>query len=183
MIKTKENQIFNNLRTIKKEHRLNKITYWRFECLLCGNEHVTRMQDVRRGKIKSCGCQKNSKSSNGNWSGYKELSGRVYGHYKNNAIKRGIEWNITIEDMWNTYIIQNKKCIYTDIVLFLEPKGIKNKTGLNASLDRIDSNKGYVKENIQWVYKPINIIKNTLQHEEFIFLCKKIAKKFDVLDT
>jgi hypothetical protein len=182
-MKTKENQIFNNLKTIRKEYRENKVTYWRFECLLCGNEHVTIMQDVRRGKIKSCGCQKNSKSNNGNWLGYKELSGRVYGHYKYNAIKRGIKWDITIEDMWNAYIQQNKKCAYTDIELFLEPKTIRNRTGINCSLDRINSNKGYIKGNIQWVYKSINIVKNTLEHKEFIFLCKKIADKFSLEDT
>jgi hypothetical protein len=45
----------------------------------------------------------------------------------------------------------------------------------NASLDRIDSSIGYVEGNVAWVYKPINIMKQTLNSAEFIDLCKKIA--------
>ena len=44
-----------------------------------------------------------------------------------------------------------------------------------ASLDRIDSSKGYTKDNVQWVHKDINYIKRDLSDSEFITLCKKVA--------
>ena len=44
-----------------------------------------------------------------------------------------------------------------------------------ASLDRIDSTKGYTKNNIQWVHKTINKMKNVLHDEEFIQWCNLIA--------
>jgi len=46
----------------------------------------------------------------------------------------------------------------------------------NASLDRIDSDKGYTEGNVVWVYKPINLMKNTFSSEEFINICKLIVE-------
>ena len=54
----------------------------------------------------------------------------------------------------------------------LDRKG-KNQT---ASLDRIDSSKGYTKNNVQWLHKDINIMKRDFPEEKFLFLCKQIVK-------
>ena len=43
-------------------------------------------------------------------------------------------------------------------------------------MDRIDSTKGYIKGNVQWVHKTVNIMKNTFDNTLFINLCKKIAE-------
>lgn len=43
-----------------------------------------------------------------------------------------------------------------------------------ASLDRIDSSKGYVKGNVQWVHKDVNKIKNNLSEKRLMELCKSI---------
>ena len=44
-----------------------------------------------------------------------------------------------------------------------------------ASLDRIDSKKGYIKGNLQWVHKDLNIMKNSYPNQYFIEMCKKVA--------
>ena len=54
--------------------------------------------------------------------------------------------------------------------------GAKSKTEITASLDRIDSNKGYIKNNVQWVHKHINTMKMHMTDREFIDMCKKVAK-------
>jgi len=69
---------------------------------------------------------------------------------------------------------QKYKCIYTDETLI---------PGTNMSLDhRISKfdNIAMAKDlnNVQWVTKDINIIKNKLSHQNFISLCKKIYIKF-----
>jgi hypothetical protein len=46
----------------------------------------------------------------------------------------------------------------------------------NASLDRIDSTKGYVEGNVQWVHRDIDKIKWKFEQSYFIKLCKKIAE-------
>jgi hypothetical protein len=143
---------------------------WKFLCD-CGNEYIAIGSSVKKGRIKSCGCNKNNKDKNGNWKGYMSISGSVLGHYKKHAIRRNIEFNVDIEYLYEILQKQGNKCPYSGIELLMERKDTYCRTTINASLDRIDSNKGYIKGNIQWVYTPINFMKGTLSHEEFINLC------------
>jgi hypothetical protein len=177
---TKKGDVYNNLEAIEHSHRTNNVTYWKFKCLLCNNEHITRLQDVRSSKSKSCGCQLNKGASNGQWKGHLGISGRTYSHYKDNAIKRDISFETSLEELWQTYLQQDKKCPYTGIDLLLECKDTDSRTPSNASLDRIDSKLGYINGNIQWVYKPINIFKGTFSHTEFIELCKLVIKHYGI---
>lgn len=57
---------------------------------------------------------------------------------------------------------------------------INNK--YNISVDRIDSSKGYTKDNIQLICGMVNIIKYKLPQEKFIELCKKISKKKNLIN-
>lgn len=168
----------NNLTGIKISHIEKKYgsnhVMWEFKCD-CGRTHVNIGSEVKRGKIKSCGCLNNNGGNNGNWGGYEDIGASMFNHYKYSAKKRNISFNITIEDMWKLFINQNGKCPYTNIILSL-----KNKKGsrlpLNASLDRINSSEGYEIGNVQWVYKPINNLKNNLTHHEFLEMCRIITE-------
>jgi hypothetical protein len=80
--------------------------------------------------------------------------------------------NISLEDLRLQYDLQEGICVYTGIALNVIDC---RKRESNASIDRKDSSKGYSKENIQWVYKPVNIMKNSFSEEEFIFVCKKVS--------
>jgi hypothetical protein len=44
-----------------------------------------------------------------------------------------------------------------------------------ASLDRIDSSKGYTIDNVQWVHKTVNLMKRELNQQDFIDICNKIS--------
>jgi hypothetical protein len=48
----------------------------------------------------------------------------------------------------------------------------KNST---ASLDRIDSKKGYTTDNIRWVHTMVNMCKNKYREEDFIKMCIDIT--------
>jgi hypothetical protein len=50
-----------------------------------------------------------------------------------------------------------------------------DKDETTASLDRKDSGKGYTLDNVQWVHKRVNIMKNIISDMEFIEWCKKVA--------
>lgn len=41
-------------------------------------------------------------------------------------------------------------------------------------LDRIDSSKGYIEGNVQWVHKDVNMMKQNYSQKYFIEMCKKI---------
>jgi hypothetical protein len=48
-------------------------------------------------------------------------------------------------------------------------------TAQTASVDRIDSSKGYFLDNIRWVHKTINYMKMDLEDIEFLNLCRNIT--------
>ena len=92
---------------------------------------------------------------------------------KNRATKNNIEFTITWNDLKFIWDKQNGKCAYTDIKL-LNSKNSSNKllkSPIKASLDRIDSSKGYTPDNIQWVSLICQYAKNSFtenQLKEFI---------------
>ena len=43
-----------------------------------------------------------------------------------------------------------------------------------ASLDRIDSKKGYIEGNVQWVHKNVNKMKMDLDEKEFFSIVKQV---------
>lgn len=88
----------------------------------------------------------------------------------NGAKTRNLLVEITIDDVWNLYIKQNKKCALTGWDI-----NFSNKKGeTTASVDRIDSSKGYVKDNVQLVHKDINRFKMAFSEKDFYNMCKSV---------
>ena len=116
----------------------------------------------------------NSKENYNNKHPYHEFS-----YYLHNCKKRFKECTITLEDIHNQWKKQNGVCPYSGIKLELITY-TKNKHNIifNASLDRIDSSKGYVPDNIQFVSTAINYMKNTMSDSDTKFLCKRISENF-----
>jgi hypothetical protein len=92
-------------------------------------------------------------------------------YYLRTASRRLKDCDITLEDLKTVWCEQNGICPYSGIKLQLSryTKVVKNPI-YSASLDRIDSSKGYVKGNIQFVSRPINYMKNNMSHEQTIEL-------------
>ena len=47
----------------------------------------------------------------------------------------------------------------------------RSRRQTNASVDRIDSNRGYVEDNVQLVCKAVNLMKNELTMDELDYWC------------
>lgn len=132
----------------------------------CGKIFACAPGHIVSGHTKSCGCFISNNRPH-SFLGYQEISGKLYSQYKRNAINRNLCFTISIEDIWDLYIKQQRKCAYTNIDLFWD-----SKEGLgNASIDRIDNKIGYTKNNIQIIIKDLNIMKNKYPHEYFLYLC------------
>ncbi len=98
-----------------------------------------------------------------------------YWKTRNTAIKRGLDFTLTMDDLEDLFQKQDQRCPYTGWKLtFASSTTAYDGT---ASLDRIDSSKGYVKGNVQWVNKHVNLMKNAHTHEDFVELCKAIARQ------
>lgn len=109
-----------------------------------------------------------------------EVSITYFKKVENNAKKRNLEFNIDINYLYNLFLKQNRKCSLTGVNINLVTKSLRTKYELNtASLDRIDSNKGYIKGNVRWVHKNINHLKSDINDDDFIFLCNLITLNND----
>lgn len=85
------------------------------------------------------------------------------------------ECSITLQDLKEQWDFQKGKCIYTGVQLI--PTKIKGKRAdhlYGTSLDRIDSVKGYIKGNIQFISITANYAKNNMSHEQMVLFCKII---------
>lgn len=96
---------------------------------------------------------------------------RFFNKIKKCAKSRNIPFNVSIEYLQTLFDSQNYKCALSGIDIYIETSRIKT-----ASLDRIDSSKGYIEGNVQWVHKDINNMKMGLDENSFIFYCKKISR-------
>lgn len=106
------------------------------------------------------------------WSGITEINTNFWTHLKSSARKRKLDFTISKEYVIKIMHEQKYKCKLSGIELTIKPK--RDGYG-NASLDRIDSDFGYIENNIQFVDKDINIMKSNLSDSEFYELCKSVT--------
>lgn len=133
----------------------------------CGKIFIKFKNSLKKCKsCKKCGYKAKEKVCG-------ELPNWYFNSLKVQAKSRKLEFNLTIEYLNNLFLKQNRKCAYSNRDLIFTKYNESSMT--TASLDRIDSNKGYIEGNVQWVYKVINYMKSNLPHEEFISICKEIA--------
>lgn len=97
----------------------------------------------------------------------------VFANLLRGAEERNLVVEISMDDIYNLFLKQNKKCALTGWDIDFSKEWILN----TASVDRIDSDKGYTKDNIQIVHKVVNKCKTDLFQEDFIQMCKAVAQK------
>lgn len=98
-----------------------------------------------------------------------------------NAKKRFKEFNLTLVDLKRIWDQQKGICPYTGLKLKLPTGCNHDNVWYRASLDRIDSSKGYVIGNIQFVSTPINYMKNImsdLETKQYLKLISSYASHF-----
>lgn len=150
-----------------------KSIHWQCQCN-CENRTLlvkTSNHLLRKDCRLHCGCIPSKRPAN--FKGYEEISGSWFYRVKRNAHLRNLDFCISIQDVWDIYLAQSKQCALSGIVLSFE-----DHTENIASLDRVDSSKGYIKNNVQLVHKDINRIKLDFDQTYFISLCTRIANKF-----
>lgn len=171
---------FGRLTVICKIESRNGRRYWECKCD-CGK--IIQISGFRlvRHITRSCGCYKHDETIKRQWKGHGEISGSLWKRILNQAKSRGLSVEITIEDAWNLFLSQERRCKLTRLPLVFSTGYIKADG--TASLDRIDSSIGYTKNNIQWVHKDVNQMKMDLAQDYFIDLCRRIVEINDGEDS
>lgn len=153
---------------IKLDKRGMKANYFLCQCI-CGKECLVRIDQILNENEscikKSCGCR-------GRKIYHNEYDFCV-AYFKTillGARTRSLEVEIDEKFIYDLLKKQNYKCAISGEKIIMDIR--KNKT---ASLDRKDSSQGYTKDNIQWVHKDINKMKQDFTDKYFIEMCKKVA--------
>jgi hypothetical protein len=138
---------------------------WKWRCHWCdavyGPSTISHMKRSTR-----CNACSHRPEYNGRWLGYEKISGTLHYQYRADARKKGREWAVTLEEMWAQWLTQDGRCAYT---------GWQLEIGINASLDRIDNERGYMSDNIQWVHRDVNRMKSDFSEGYFVTLCRGVA--------
>jgi len=123
----------------------------------------------------SCGCYINRKGHlHPQWKGEGIFPANwFYSHIQRGGKARcKVDINITLKDLNKLFIKQKGLCSLTGVKLIVDNRFETN----TASVDRIDSSKGYILGNIRFVHKDINMMKRWYTDEYFIKLCKQVSK-------
>lgn len=151
---------------------INRRKFWKCKCI-CGNLINRRDDHIKKNMNTCCGCLYTAVNGdkNGHWKGHGELSGSYFAQILRRAKRHG-DNDLTIQFLWELFEKQERKCKLSGQPITL--KAIARRVKRTASLDRIDSLKPYIRENVQWVHKDVNLIKNNLDQGIFIEICKII---------
>lgn len=160
--------VVKHLGVMKGKQCKNTGHYW--ECLCeCGKTKIYNSSSLNN--VRSCGCAQYYNRTG--------IRGRYWAKIKRDAKKRNISFDILPEEAWEIYLEQDGKCYFSGIKIFIQnnvARSGKKTYEFTASLDRLDSSKGYSKDNCVWVHKNVNVMKNCMSPLEFVTLCKLIAK-------
>lgn len=160
-------------------HDHNSHHYWNCLCD-CGNTKVVRGSHLYTKAIKSCGCliRRQGKDCPA-FRGYEEISGDFLHSIRYGAKTRKIEYNLKSKYLWDLFIKQKRCCALSGVPLTFEGGSTENRYAATskktASLDRINSTRGYIEGNVQWIHKDLNWMKQSLDEPRFVEWCRKVA--------
>lgn len=169
--------VFGELEVIRlSEISRNGHSRWSVKCS-CGVEKTVLGTHLISGKTISCGhvMRENGRR---NFKGVGDLPKSYYSSLKRGADglkgRSKIDFNLSMRFLWNLYQEQNGLCKLSKL-----PIDFKSKT---ASLDRVDSSRGYVEDNVQWLHKDINMMKRHYSQDYFLNLCRKVSDGCEIVD-
>jgi hypothetical protein len=140
----------------KKEYRKGKGNF----CKNCVDAQALKRKQANRGNLT-----------------LKRLFVERYCGLRDRAVKNKLELDFKIDYLHELWEKQKSKCKISNInMTYIMGQG---RIPTNVSIDRIDSNKGYIKNNIQLVCMAVNQMKSDLKIEELVYFCKEIINNYD----
>jgi predicted DNA-binding protein (UPF0251 family) len=148
----------------------------------CSNTQVFRyLKKLGVNTQKKQGQSRYKKDKSSFWKGYGEIGAVFMWQLKKSAKTRNLEFNLTVEQIWNLYLEQDRKCALTewdigfgdDIRIDNNGRRVYRNT---ASLDRRNNLLGYTINNVWWLHKEINFLKHARSLENLYTCCEAIVK-------
>jgi len=144
------------------------VNYYYYLCKCdCGNSSIVLRSCLRQDGTKSCGCARRITKGEANFN-------LIFGNYKRLARKRNLRFALTREEF---RFLTKQDCFYCG-----QPANQRHRNAkyygayVYNGLDRVDSNKGYTKENVVPCCKICNMAKGTRPLNDFKIWVKKVNK-------
>lgn len=148
----------------------NHTNIWLCKCD-CGRFTEVSRSNFNKRTLSCKKCKGVFSKRNANMIG--EIPSFMLRQIEQSAKVRNLSYNLSKEFLWNLYLEQERKCKLSGrLIEFYDTS--KNTT---CSLDRINSKLGYTEDNVQWIHKDINIIKNKYDQDYFLGICSDIYQK------
>jgi hypothetical protein len=164
--------VFGRWTVLRFSHRGDdRRIFWICRCE-CGREQPIAGSELRYGNTYGCRMCKSLRQQRKAWKG-------IWNAIRSNANERGLEFKITPKLAFAILEGQGYRCALTGLPIDIAKSGRGHKMGgTTASLDRIDSLRGYVPGNIQWLHKDVNKMKWDLSQARFIEICRMVAREY-----
>lgn len=171
------NEIIDNIKVISPSRREGEQLVWKCECRLCGNEFERTSNSLNQSsKIENvtanCGCKYYKDRSE------EALHKEIYRRYKKGHSQRRRRQGKPVHDFelsFEEFVeLSNRPCRYCG--LESDNYNVRGHVVKCNGIDRVDSNRGYTKDNIVPCCKICNKSKNDLPLSEWEDWLKRITK-------
>lgn len=166
-------QLLSSFSTVSRiiSVRINAKQYVELNCSHCGNSFSKEKKEydrwIRKGKTNFyCGLGCHYKHREPESDAPFKL---IFKHSRRNAVTRKHSFSLSVDYIKQLWEEQNGKCAYTGVPLVL-PTYLYESSPRKASLDRIDSTRGYEEGNVEFVCVFVNLGKNGFTKQEVIEL-------------
>lgn len=181
-------ELLNNICKCCEEKELEN-SEWKdgkLKCRICGeyndpsnfskSKSYASSRDNHDYRCNDCKKKQNQERRN-NYSDDRKIEALLISRFhgaKDRAKNKDIPFDLTLEFLKELLIRQNYKCAISDLELTFNLDNGRNP--FNVSLDQIDPNKGYVKENIQLVCMSVNQLKSDFDMDTVIKICSAVVR-------
>lgn len=164
---------------IRESNRKRKVYIWNCECH-CGKEFKCNQRYIvaKNDKL-HCGCLTSKIMSVSNRKEFGlAAKNKVIGNYRERCKRKNIEITLSNSELIDLF---SQNCHYCN-----KPPSriIKNKKDLGDfqynGIDRLDSNKGYIHENVVTCCAECNYLKSNYSYEEFISIIRTIYENLNL---
>lgn len=137
-------------------------------CPSCGRERIVKRRNhaVAHAALPCKQCSERAPAEI-----YRGFRMSWFRKYEYQAMARDVAWGITTDEAIEAFELQGGRCVLTGEPLTTNG----NFTAITASLDRIDNQRGYEKDNIQWIHKALNLMRGDMPIEDFVDACRRVA--------
>lgn len=147
----------------------------KWECVcVCGNKLIAHSYDIRKKRIKSCGCLSIKKTLPEGESAFN----RIYYDYIRASKKRGYDWELSKDEFRD---LTKKYCYYCGALPSNRRKAFSGNGGYTYSgIDRVNNKIGYQIDNVVPCCAACNRAKDTKTLKGFLDMIKKIHSNLNL---